>query len=109
MKENILPSSSSNKKLADSFVNFFVEEINKIRSQFRHEDTYNTPTRKCSTVSNFQTITEDELLNIIKTMNSRTCSTDPHNSKLILRFTQILVPVWTKISQSFSQGIVLQN
>ena len=51
--ENILPSSSSNKELADSFANFFVENINKIRSEFQHEETYNIPTRKCNILSNF--------------------------------------------------------
>ena len=109
-KENILPSSSTNNELADSFPNFFMENINKIRSQFRHEDSCNMSTRNCNILSNFQTITEDELLNNIKTMNSTTCSSDACNTKFILKFSKILVPVWTKmINQSLSQGIVLQN
>ena len=109
-KENILPSSSSNKELVDTFANFFVEKINKIRSEFWHEDTYHMPTKNATPYQNFQTITKDELLNMIKTMNSTTCWNDQCNTKFILRFSQILVPVWTKmINQSVSQGIVLQN
>ena len=41
IKENILPSLSSNKELADIFANLFVEKVNKIRSEFRHDETYN--------------------------------------------------------------------
>ena len=79
-KDSSLPSSSPNKELANSFANFLVEKINKFILAFRHEDTYNISTRKCNTLSNFHTITEDELLNIIKTIKSTTCSTDPCNS-----------------------------
>ena len=63
-KENILPSPSCNKELAGNFANFFVEKINKIISQFRHEDTYNMLTRKCNILSSIHTITEDVLLMI---------------------------------------------
>ena len=109
-KENILSSSSCNKELADSFANFVVKIINKIKSQSRHEDTYNMSTRKYNSLSNFWTIKEDELLKIIKTLDSTTCSDDPCNTKIILSLSQILIPVWNKIiNQSFSEGIVLQN
>ena len=54
--ENILPFSSLNKKLADGFVNLFVDKIKKMRTQFRHEDTYNIPTRNCNILSQLQTI-----------------------------------------------------
>ena len=100
IKGNILPPSSSNKELADSSTNFFVEKVNKIRSEFQHDETYNMPTRNCNTLSNFQTITEEELINTIKTMNSTTCSNDPCNTKFLLSFSQILVPVWTKMTNN---------
>ena len=37
IKENTFPSSSSNKELANIFADFFVEKVNKIRSEFQHD------------------------------------------------------------------------
>ena len=109
IKENIFPSSSWNKELADIFTNFFVEKVNKIRSKFQHDETDNIPIRNCNTVSNFQTITEEELFKTIKAMNSTTSSNDPCITKFILGFSQILVPVWIKIiNKSILEGTVLQ-
>ena len=63
-----------------------------------------------NTLSNFQTITEEELFKTIKTMNSTTCSNDPCSTKFILSFSQILVPMWNNmINKSIVEGIVLQN
>ena len=110
IKENTLQSSSSNKELADIFANFFVEKVNKIRSEFQHDETYNIPIRNCNTLSNYQTITDEELFEPTKKMNSATCSNDPCNTKFILSFSLILVPTWTKmINKSILEGIVLQN
>ena len=109
IRENTFPASSSNKELADIFANFFVEKVNKIRSEFQHDDIYNIPTRNCNTLSYFQTIMEEELCNTIKTMNSTTSSNDPCNNKFILNFFQILVPVWTNIiNKSIVEGTVLK-
>ena len=108
--ENILSCSFSNKELADSLENFFMDKTNNIRSQFRHKKIYNRPTRRCNILSNLETTTKYELLKIIKTMNSTSCNNDPCNTKLTLETSQTLVPVWTKmINQSLSQGILLQT
>ena len=72
--ENTFPLSSSNKELADIFPSFFVEKVNKIRSEFQHDEIYYIPTRNCNTLPYFQTTTEEELFNTIKTMNSTTSS-----------------------------------
>ena len=108
-RENTFPSASSNKELADIFANFFVEKVNKIRSEFQHDEIYNIPTSNCNTLSYFQAITEEELFNSIKTMNSTTSSNDLCNTKFILNLSQILVPVWTKIiNKSIVEGTVLK-
>ena len=54
-------------------------------------------------------ITEEELFNTIKTMNSTTSPNNLCNTKVILNFSQILVPVWTKIiNKSIVEGTVLK-
>ena len=109
IRDNTFPSSSSNEELADIFANFFVENVNKIRSEFKHNENYNIPTRNCNMLSYFQTITEEELFNTIKTMNITTSSNDPCNTKFILNFSEILVTVWTKvINKSIVEGTVLK-
>ena len=94
---NILQSLASNMGLVDNFANFSAYKINTIRSQLGYKDTHNTPTRKYNILSKFQTITEDEIFWIVKRMKSPTCSNDPCNTRLILKFFQITVPAWTKI------------
>ena len=109
IRENTFPSSSSNKELADIFANFFVEKVNKSGSQFQHDKIYNIPTRNYNTLSYFQTITEEKIFNTIKSMNSTTSSNDPCNTKFILNFSPILVPVWTKIiNKPIVEGTVLK-
>ena len=42
-------------------------------------------------------------------MKSTTCPNDPGNTKFILNFTEILVPVWTNIiNKSIEEGTVLK-
>ena len=85
-----------------------MDKVNKIRSEFQHDENYNILTRNCKILLNFQTIVEDELFKTIKTMKSTTSSNDPCNTKFILNFSQILVPVWTNvINKSFVEGTVL--
>ena len=109
ISKNTLLATTSHKELADIFVNFFVNKVTKIRSEFQHDENYKIPTRNCKTLLNFQTIIEEELLKTIKTMKSTTSSNNPCNTKFILNFSQILVPVWTNIiNKSIEEGIVLK-
>ena len=107
--ENTLPTATSHKELADIFVNFFVDKVIKIRSKFQNNANDKIPTRNCKTLLNFQTITEEELVKTIKTMESTTSSNDPCNTKFILNFAQILAPVWTNIiNKSIEKGTVFK-
>ena len=52
---------------------------------------------------------DEELFKTIKTMKSTTSSNDPCNTKFILNFFQILVPVWTNIiNKSIEEGTVIK-
>ena len=104
--ENILPTATSSKELANIFANFFVDKVTKIKSKFLNNENYQILTRNCKILSNFQTITEEELF---KTMKSTTSSNDPCNTEFILNFIQILAPVWTNIiNKSIEAGTVLK-
>ena len=106
--KNTLPTATSPKELANIFANFFVDKFTKIGSKFQTEENYQIPCRNCKNLSNFQIITEEELIKTIKTMKSTTSSNDLCNTKFILNFTQILPPVWTNIiNKSIEEGNVL--
>ena len=108
ISKNTLPETTSHKELADIFADIFVNKVTKVNSEFQHEENYNIPTRNCKTLLKFQTITE-ELFKIIKIMESTTCSNDPCNTKFILNFSKLLVPVWTNIIiKSIEEGTVLK-
>ena len=109
ISENTLPETTSYKELADIFANFFVNKVTKIRSEFQHEENYNILTRNCKTLLRFQTITEEGLFKIIKKMKTTTSSNDPCNTKFILNFSKLLVPVWTNIiNKSIEEVTVLK-
>ena len=108
MKINSL-NQTSNKELADTFADFFVDKVTKIKSGFQNNENFNIPTRTCTYLSYFQTITQEELTKTIKTMKSTTCPNDPCNTKFILNFSKILVPVGTNIiMKSIEEGTVLK-
>ena len=107
--ENTLPTATSPKELANTFANFFVDKVYKIRSKFQNDENYQIPTRNYKTLLNFQTITEEELIKTIKTMKSTTSSNDPCNTEFLLNFTQMLAPIWTNIiNKSTEEGTVLK-
>ena len=107
--ENTLPTATSSKELANTFVNFFVDKVNKLRSKFQNDEKYQIPTRNCKTLLNFQTITEEELTKTIKTMKITTSSDDPCNTEFLLNFTEMLAPIWTNIvNKSIEEGTVLK-
>ena len=70
--ENNFPESTSNKGLADIFADFFVDKVTKIKSGFQSNENYNVPTRICTSLSEFQTVTQEALIKTIKTMKSTT-------------------------------------
>ena len=64
--ENKFPESTSNKELADTFADFFVDKVTKIKSGLQNNENYNIPTRTCTSLSEFQTIIQEELIKPIK-------------------------------------------
>ena len=107
--ENNFPESTSNRELAVIFADFFVDKVTKIKSGFQNNDNYNQPTRTCTSLLYFQTITQEELIKTIKIMKSTTSPNDPCNTNFILNFSEILVPVWTNIkNKSIEEGMVLK-
>ena len=103
----ILPSINPPKLLADRFVEFFTEKIEKIHSilstslNFRHI----TPDSPPPTFASFSAVTEEQVTKIIQDSPTKSCSLDPWPTFLVLEFLDILItPITSIINASLAQG-----
>ena len=91
---NIIPQEA-----AKSFSWFFQEKIETIRQEF-NDDPLDTTENFASSVpsidvlSRFHALSEDQILKLIRESKSTTATVDPAPTKLVLEFTDILLPVF---------------
>ena len=97
---------------AKSFSRFFQEKIQTIRKEF-NDDPLDTTENFASSVyssdllSSFYALSEDQILKLIRESKSTTVTVDPAPTKLVLEFTDVLLPVFQKIvNLSFTSGTV---
>ena len=93
-------SDSGKKKLADNMSDFFSNKIDNIRVEIPKENEKNTavpildkPTTCTSVLTNFSTVTPQELKNIIRSMNNKHNPNDPIPTWLIKECIDELSPV----------------
>ena len=99
-KKSVLPSHADKNKLADDFVDFFSEKVQKIQDTFPpidrakiHEHSVeNVPVLNC-----IEQVTEDELRKIISTTKSKSCNLDPIPTTLLKATIDPLLPTLCKI------------
>ena len=107
---NPLPYCSSHEELANNFVDFFINKIEKIRSQFWQSRLYTPPSLKCKNITQFRPISDEETLRILNNMKKTTCDVDPCNINFLMEFKGILLGTWTKIiNKSLLSGYFLQS
>ena len=108
--DNPLPDCSSHEDLVNNFADFFIEKIEKIRSQFQQSRLYAPPSRKCKNMTHFRPISDEETLKILNNMKKTTCDVDPCNMNFLMEFKGILLGTWTKIiNKSLLSGHFLQS
>ena len=102
----ILPLIKPPQLLADRFVEFFTEKIEKIRSTFSafanlQHITPDSPPM----LFTFSTVTEDQVTKVITNSPSKSCSLDPWPIFLVLDYLDILItPITSIINASLEQG-----
>ena len=103
----LLPLINPPQLLAERFVEFFTEKIEKIRSTYTtsvnsQHITQDSPTPMFSTSS---TVTEDQVAKIIMNSSSKSCSLDPRPTLLVLHYLDNLItPITLIINASLEQG-----
>ena len=103
----ILPAIKPPQLLADRFVEFFTEKIEKIRSKFSASANLQhiTPDSPPSMFSTFSTVTEDQVTKVINNFPGKSCSLDPWPTFLVLDYLDILIiPITSIINASLEQG-----
>ncbi|KAI5090537.1 low density lipoprotein receptor adapter protein 1 isoform X4 [Silurus meridionalis] len=94
---------------ANDFASFYDEKIKKICQTFTSSPTIITQHSQQSTtsLSSFSTLTEDEILQVIRSCNPTTCPLDPIPSTTLQTITQDLLPfISTIINRSLTSGYV---
>ena len=84
--DNPLPDCSSHEELANNFADFFIQKIEKIRSQFQQSKLYTPPSQKCKNLTQFRPISDEETLKILNNMKKTTCDVDPCNINFLMEF-----------------------
>ena len=96
-KSNPLPTSTSNKKLADKFANYFLEKILTIRKLFNGIPNYKPNPTDIPQLNKFSILSETQLYKIIMEMPSTTCELDIIPTEFLKKVLMHCIPAITKV------------
>ena len=107
-KEKVLPDCESDVELANSFLDYFKEKIENIRSTFKNSDQKHIPyipfigSHKLST---FDLATDDEIKDIVSSYGIKSSPDDPLPATVLKSNVNFFIPIWTKlVNMSLEQG-----
>ena len=96
------------KGLADRFVTFFSDKIDKIRNSFSSSDSFTLPPPPdVPNFSCFKQVSQEEIRKIIMKSPTKSCLLDPWPTFLVKECVDILLPSITRlVNCSLSEGVV---
>ena len=106
--EVILPSSKSDKELADHFLAYFKEKIVKIRATFTEptvNNDYVNVLQDNELMNEFEPTTNDEVREIVSTYGIKCSPEDPVPVVLLQTHIDIFVPIWTEFGQMVKEKL----
>ena len=104
-KEVVLTDSESDKMLANSFLQYFTEKIEKIRSTFTPSDVKIEMLHSTAKLSVFEKTNEDEIRQIVSSFGMKCSPDDPIPSPVLKANIETFVPIWSKlVNLSLDQG-----
>ena len=99
-QEEVLPAAKSNEELANRFLKYFSEKIEKIRSTFSIETPAKTakmPT-PAGKLREFREATEEEIREIVHEYGVKCSPEDPAPASLLKKVDlDVFIPIWTKL------------
>ena len=96
-KDNPMPERSDDKDLAEEFANHFLDKIIDIRTKLDHLPSYIPTQIETCEFNQFQTLTEQEVEKIIKSMGSKSCELDCMPTSILKAVLPNILPVITDI------------
>ena len=105
VKANPMPPGKSDQALAEELVDYFLCKINKIRDDLAGSPTYAPSYRDTEELCLFQSMTKEEVIDIIRSMPTKSCKSDTIPTKLLKQMLSKLGSVITSIvNLSLSPG-----
>ena len=101
--EKYYPTTSSKTELVNNFEDFFSNKIAVLRSELANISTYDNQLRpaelstQCVEFRVFQTVTEQEVENIVDANGKKSCELDPIPEKILKGCKKTLLPTFTNI------------
>ena len=71
--DHSLPGWSSHQEFVNKFADFFMDQIEIIRSQFEQSNLYTPPSQNCANFTQFRPIGDEKTLKILNSMKKATC------------------------------------
>ena len=101
----------SDEDLAEQFSEFFMEKITKIRQGLDIHSQYDPPCRQgLNYLHEFERMSSEEVLSVIKSMVADTCDSDPLPSGLFKDLTSYIIGIITElVNTSLTEGIFMNN
>lgn len=98
-KSNVLPTAKSDKELADNFLHFFQDKIEKIRAKFPPQEVKKKARTKpgIHLLSTFAPTNEEELRTIITEHDVKCSPEDPLPAGVLKENLDIFLPFWVEI------------
>ena len=99
-KEVVLPTAESDEELAERFLKYFKEKIDKIRSKFpaqEHNEDYPDPPSSIQPLSTFRPTNAEELRHIVTHFGVKCSPEDPVPSAVLATNIDTLLPIWVEI------------
>ena len=108
LQEEVIPDAESNGELANRFLKYFTEKIEKIRSTFPEDTTAEMakippPDGK---LMEFENATEEEIKEMVKKYGVKCSPEDPVPANLLKKVDiETFIPIWTKlVNLSLGEG-----
>ena len=113
--KTILPSHSDKNDLAEKFLSSFQSKISDLLSDLSSSNTgdchiYDRTNATTSQLSSFQTVSSEDVKNVIMSSRTKSCSLDPIPTSLLKKALHVLVPSITAlVNSSLASGIFPSN
>jgi hypothetical protein len=95
-KKNPMPSGKTDEELAEDFVEYFMDKIQKIRDELKDTTLFDPHTLEIPELVTFRAVTEGDVVKIIKSM-TKCCELDPIPISLLKSGLTSVLPIITRI------------